>query len=359
MKEEKRFLKVLAIIIIFSLNLLSGIGYAQNYAEYYQLINKAEEKFVLQRDSACYVEYDNAFKNFQPFLKDTYIASQIALFLGDTLKYFDYLKLCFENGMPISALNASLLVKRANTDALYSQISDLYSKSYKPVKVDKEILNEICLRCYQSDSIKTFMGSNDSLINLYYESENQAREYLLVNFLNQGVFPNQRMIGITTDKMLNDFFSEFNRPDVFMMLTGKPGHQQEEFSLRTKCPYNIILHSKCFFRQHIELFRTVMLNGYLHPMDFGILEETSILWHHSNKNATEDCGPPEVKTCYNIFGNSPLNSSFNIFTNTEEGLKQVEINRELIYMQKYSVDLQKKELEEGYGFKFFFDFKNR
>jgi hypothetical protein len=40
-------------------------------------------------------------------------------------------------------------------------------------------------------------------------------------------------------------------------------------------------------------------------------------------------------------------------------VKQADANRSKIYMQKFTVDKRKKELEEKYGFAFFFDFADR
>ena len=354
------YLKKLIFTLIIVLNGFGVQCYAQNYSEYYQLINRAEEKFILQKDTTCFYEYDIAFEKYDPYLKDVYIAGQIALYFGDTTKFFNYLKLCFQNGMPITAVNASPIIKAVNiNEGLSSQISELYKSSFVPPIVDEKIYDEICLKCYQSDSIKTFMYENDSLIRLFNENEKRTREYLLENFLELGTFPNERLIGITTDKMHEDFYKEQNRPDFFKILTGKSGHHNEEFGLRANCPFNIVLHSKCFFRENRELFMNALINGYLHPMDFGVLDETSILWHHSEDNIDEVCGPPKVRICYNIFGYNPINPTFNVFTNTEEGLKEVEINRQAIYMQKYSIDLLKKKMESEYGFKFFFDFQSR
>jgi hypothetical protein len=102
-----------------------------------------------------------------------------------------------------------------------------------------------------------------------------------------------------------------------------------------------------------------MINGYIHPKEFGILEETSIIWHqNAAENPNESCEKAKYKICYNIFAKSPFEKE-HIFDNTKDGLKIVEKNRLSIYMQKYSVDLRKKKLEKEIGIKFFFDFKDR
>lgn len=57
---------------------LSHTADAADYTAYYDLINTAERKFIAHRDSSCYVEYDLAFAQFRPYVKDPYIAAQIA-----------------------------------------------------------------------------------------------------------------------------------------------------------------------------------------------------------------------------------------------------------------------------------------
>ena len=83
------------VIVLLSLMFnVSGLN-AQRYTDYYNLINQAEEKFVTERDTSCYPYFDLAFDQFDPFLKDLYIASQIALSLEDTSKFYSYLAYLF------------------------------------------------------------------------------------------------------------------------------------------------------------------------------------------------------------------------------------------------------------------------
>lgn len=344
-----------ALFLLFVL--ITGVSISQNYTSYYQQINKAEEHFVLNRDSSCFALYDEAFNNFQPFLKDPYIAAQIALFLGDSTRFHHYLKICFQNGMPITAVNASPIIRKSKLD--WKALKVLFEASFVEKEVDKTTLDHICLSCYQSDSIKMTMAQNDSLIHLFNDSENRTRDYLLNNFLVYGKFPNERLIGISSDKLLDDFHSNPMHPDIYLVETGFSGYKNEEYELRAKCPFNIVLHSSCFYRNNKDLFQQAMLNGYVHPKELGILEETAILWNKNNDNPSDICSALEGRICYNIFGNNHINPKIQTFTNTPEGLLQVEANRKAIYMQKYSVDLEKKKLESEFGFKFFFDFKDR
>lgn len=336
----------------FLLLLFAPVCKAQNYADYYQLINRAEEQFVLHRDSSCYAAYDSAFVQFTPFLKDPYIASQIAWSLGDTTRFYSFLQICFENGMPLTSVNASPMLRTANTGTTKTRIAEIYSKSFAEKSVDPKVYDTLCLMCYQSDSIKVRNPSSSE----FDVSEERTRMYILDNFLTHGVFPNELLLGISSFQRQQDFYEKFNRPNVYAGSSAE--NSLEELELRLKCPYNIILHSKCFYLENKYLFFQAVLNGYLHPKELGILEERSILYFASNRNTLETCAPPEVAIKYNIYGYSPM-LQVQLYSNTEKGLLQVERNRKEIYMQKYSVDLRKKELEKALGFKFFFDFADR
>ncbi len=339
--------------------MLSSFCLAQDYVPYYQLVNRAEERFVEHMDSTCFADYDAAFNLCTPFLKDPYIAAQIALFLGDTARFDQYISLCFRMGMPLSAIHSSPMMALASKGDFAQHIALLHEQNFTEKVVDEAIRDEICLRCYRSDSLKAYMDNDPQLVDEFNTFEHETRNYLLDEFLQFGKFPNQHLIGITSDASLKHFHEEFDRPDVYMLLNGMPGFYQEERGLRTKCPYNIILHSRCFFREHKELFIQAMKKGYLHPMDIAILEETSIVWNHSSEDERERCPVATLRLCYNVYTPNPVQAHKTIYSEKAEDLKQVEENRASIFMQKFSVDLQKKRLEQAYGFKFFFDFKHR
>lgn len=339
--------------------LLSLSTFSQDYSGYYQLINRAEEEFVTHRDARCFETYDEAFTHYSPYLKDPYIAAQLALYLQDTTRFYQYLGLCFRHGMPLTAIAASDLIRKARKGNVALRIQQLYADQFRPKQIDQDLLNTICLQCYQSDSIKMKEGVNTA----FYASENATRRFILDSMLMQGKFPNERMLGITTDAMWQDFYIANRRTSVYEQSnpfgTADNSHK-EDFELRLKCPYNIILHSNCFYTEHKEYFRTAMLNGYIHPKEIGILEETAILWNWNTENEEERCERLPFKACYNIFGYNPMrDAAQQTFTDTPDGLLQVEANRAAIFMQKYSVDVQKKEWEKKTDLRFFFDFVDR
>lgn len=343
---------VLGLLLMAAFNVFSQ---DKSYVEYYKLVNKAEEEFVVKMDSSCFMYYDRAFALNKPFLKDPYIAAQIALYLNDSLRFRNYLSIAFKNGMPLKSVTASRVIKERYYPELYKTVARLYKQYGRQPNVDKVLLEQICVMCYQSDSLKLKTGGDSQQ---FHQNENETRKFL-VELLNKGVFPNEHLLGITTTEMWNEFYKKTGRKDLYAGMGMTDTLYSEEYELRLKCPMNIVLHSQCFFQQNKQaLFKAVEM-GYLHPKDYGILEEKSILWFkEKSTNTAETCQFPKEIISYNIFGFDPR-SKIQTYDVSAEGIQKAEANRAKIHMQKFSVDKRKKELAEKYGFAFFFDFVDR
>jgi hypothetical protein len=341
------------ILLLVNLNLFSQ---EKGYVEYYNLVNRAEEEFVLKMDSSCFKYYDMAFAANKPFLKDPYIAAQIALYLNDTLRFNHYLAVAFQNGMPLKAVTASKFVQDRYYPKLYKSVATTYKRHYRQPEIDSVLLGTICMMCYESDSLKLKVGGESQA---FYTSENETRAFLLESLLKKGVFANEHLLGITSNAMWTEFYKKFNRTDLYAGDGLTNQQYSEECELRLKCPMNILIHSQCFFRENKQLLFKAVQAGYLHPKDYGILEEISVLWFkESTTNPAEKCKRPTEIVPYNIFGFDPTRK-IQTFDGSAEGIKRADANRMRIYMQKYNIDRLKKGLEEKYGFAFFFDFLDR
>ena len=119
---------ILYVLLLFASNSFSQ---KKTYIEYYNLVNKAEEEFVMKMDSSCYKYYDVAFAKNKPFLKDPYIAAQIALYLNDTLRFKHYLSIAFKNGMPLKSVAASKFIRERYYPQLYKTVNCLYKQTAK------------------------------------------------------------------------------------------------------------------------------------------------------------------------------------------------------------------------------------
>ena len=341
---------------ILGVLLLSGFysfSQEKSYVDYYQLVNKAEEEFVMKMDSSCFRYYDKAFLNNKPFLKDPYIAAQIALYLNDTIRFNHYLKIAFQNGMPLTSVTASKLIKNRYSQ-LHKKINQNFKLNHAEPYIDKELSETFCLMCYESDSLKLKAGGNSPQ---FHASENKTRTYIADYLLKKGFFPNEHLLGITSNQMLKDFYQKFKKKDLYAGTTSTD--YLEEYELRLKCPMNIVLHSQCFFQENKGYLFQALEAGYLHPKDYGILEERAYLaYKEQSTNTQENCKRPTEMVSYNILPADPTRTD-NLYDVTAEGVKRAEANRSKIHMQKFTVDKRKKELEEKYGFAFFFDFADR
>src|SRR5690349_1287502 len=99
----------LLLLIIFATSTISQNCFGQkNYLGYFDLVNRAEEQFVVNNNKTkCYALYDSAFSEYdKPFVKDFFIASQIAYYNGDTGRFLNYIKRGFDAGMTFQCLHA-------------------------------------------------------------------------------------------------------------------------------------------------------------------------------------------------------------------------------------------------------------
>lgn len=344
--------------ISFQLNL-----FAQQM-KYYNLINQAEEVFVSMHSKNCFTYYDLAFQtNARYFAKDAYIAAQISYYLKDNERTIQYLRRAFELGLPFSALKAAPIFSEIEKAILYPEIVQTYKTCKKP-KYDTAVRDEIYQRCFQSDSIKFYMGRDPQKIKAFHNFENDYRLYLFDQFLSKGTFPNENMIGIASDSIYSDFLKRHGHIDPWAeaeksMLGNSYEEPMIENELLAKFSFSVLLHSHCSFpNYHKQLFEAVM-NGYMQPIEFAILHETSILWI-KNDNPANSCDQLVSNAYYNVIPFDPTSKfQTRVADSDVEKLKLVENNRALIGMQKYSIDQLKYKDQKELGIDFFFDFVNR
>lgn len=341
--------------IFFSVLLLgwSRCVFASDYTTYHDLVNRAEQRFIAQRDSSCYSAYDSAFAAYRPFIKDPYIAAQIAFSLRDERRMLHYLGIAAQAGMPLTAVNAAPLLRNGLNAQQRAVITRLFECAVVTPPERPDLLDRVCAFCHESDSIKLVMGTDPESNQAFWRSEAATLRFVLDSFLVHGRFINERVLGISTTAGRQDFLRRTGRRDPY---AGYGPQSPEENELRLKCPMNIVLHSRCFFTTHRPLFVQAMRNGYLHPKEFATLAETAVLWHQGEDHSPDECiVVPSPDGYYNVFRGPRKHT----FTDTPEGLAHVERNRAAIHLQSYAVDQQKLALERAEGFAFFFDFVDR
>ncbi|MCW3124213.1 MAG: hypothetical protein JWQ38_3705 [Flavipsychrobacter sp.] len=363
--------------IVFLLALLAGNSYysagrEKHFIPYYNKVNLAEQQFVNNQVRECLSTYDKVFKEYsQPFVTDCYIAAQIAYSAGDTTRFLNYLGLVFKNGMPITALDAAPMLRNVTGNKpLYNRIQQQFYTKSKLFKVDTVAIDSMQMMGFAADSFKRefekSMLKNETLVASFTKEEETFRQYVYNKYISRGIFPLEKITGIRTDSTFDNFVLKYNKAELWPKdnTTGVPegmtvtGLAKTEWLLSNTLGFNIFIHSTCTINEYGPSLWQCVLNGYMHPKDYGMLEEMCISWNRKGTFAKHAriCDYEKKQAYYNILGYSPL-KTINTFTN-EALLKAVEKNRADHFMQKYSVDVEKKRLEKEKGFKFFFGFGN-
>lgn len=331
----------------------------QNYTEYYQLINKAEDDFVAKNDkSKCYQTYDQAFKKVKkPFVKDYFIASQIAYYNGDTAKFLEYTASAFDAGMTFVCLHNPGIFKSIFTNEnLVKQLEHLYKKR-KVIKIDEALRDTIYKRYHLMELAKDSGAYDKSFDKIFDEMELSNTNYYL-SFLKKGQFPSEQMIGLFTDENYAAFLSKYQlkaRVSPFAQTAKTKGVAgisfgapiPDDYPLWNSAAFVSFLHYPCAFERNKEIFWTAVLNGFVHPKDYGMLEEW-VIKTNGNANFMNDCQIQKSDYYYNI--------NRELVKTDDAALVQIERNRKEKLMQTYALDVIKKKMEQEKGFKFFFGF---
>jgi hypothetical protein len=332
--------------------------------DYYRHVNQAEELFVLNHDAQCFKEYQKAFRTkARYFAKDAYIAAQIAYYLKDEKKVVLYLKRAFELGLPFTALTSAPIFQQIESASVYPEIVKVFKQCQKPI-VDVVARDSIYQKCFISDSLKFYMGKDSKKIEQFNQFEDSFRDYLKQEYLSKGIFPNENLIGIATDSVYEDFMRRFGHVDPYAaeekQLFGSTNSIPIEYGLVSKYSFSVLLHSSCSFPNYQKLLFEAVSNGYMQPIEYGLLHETSIAWNQQASNPNEKCTRIVSDAYYNILGfESRKNTQTRMDDSNTEGIKQVEKNRASIGMQKYSIDQLKRLDQKNLGLKFFFYFLER
>ena len=332
--------------------------------DYYRHVNQAEELFVLYHDAQCFKEYQKAFNTkARYFAKDAYIAAQIAFYLKDEKKVIMYLKRAFELGLPFTALKSAPIFQQIETAPIFQEIVKVFQQCKKPT-FDAAARDTIYQKCFISDSLKFYMGGDLKKNVQFTQFEDSYRDYLKQEYLSKGIFPNENLIGIATDSVYEDFMRRFGHVDPYAaeekQLFGSTNSIPTEYGLVSKFSFSVLLHSSCSFPNYQKMLFTAVLNGYMQPIEYGLLHETSISWNQEATNQNENCTRLLSNAYYNILGFDPRNKIQTRIDNSDsEGIKRVEKNRATIGMQKYSIDQLKRIDQKNLGLKFFFYFLER
>jgi hypothetical protein len=280
--KKKLSITILGLFIC-CVKLIAGI----NYINYHKDIINAEDLFIRNNDKAAVEAYKRIFTQYsKAFVKDCYIAAQVACHVKDTINLKLFLTMCFNKGMEWSIIDAD-----SNLAALLNQYP-----SYKKV-IKNEYDNSRDIFCSSINiplryEITTMFKKDqlyhdikpqklwDSLFRMVTK-ENIER---IITITKQYGYPGEHLIGISNNILdntcitLTDSDLEEITPLFFY-------HQACGFQILSK-----------------ELYESV-IKGDIHPREYATLYE----WSHGNIKSVNDTAATIVYIVDSIGTMTPVN----------------------------------------------------
>ncbi len=298
-----------------------SISYSQKrntYLVYHTYINAAEVYLTEEKVDSCLAYYDRAFREFDyAFVKDAYIAAQVAYKASDWTRVKQYLAKGARYGLTVDCLDQSPLL--INVKALYS---------YKGIADTMLACNKLFRR-------------NDSLAAEWKE-----------RFENE-----QRTKNISFDEYKQVVLANVARLKKLMRTTGYPG--ERTLGITNNCKelgnyhafYSLAHYDYAATEFFDDLWKAVK-QGNLHPRDFAALCEFESLRIRSV--------PPLNKIFNPSFKKTPKQLSFNhtwFRDKSEATMTQAAANRAKYYLCSEETDKKKKSLESAEAYRFTFNYK--
>lgn len=176
--------------------------------EYHKQITEAEKLLSEEQFTDALVRYEQIFTLYDfVFLRDYKVASQLALYLDDKTKAFEYLKEGIVAGWELKALRKNKFLKALQKDPEWISIEQSYSnlRSQYGTRIDRDLREKVRLM-FKKDQKKA-MGALFRIGNKAQErygtkkfaphSKNQM--FKLIEILNNDGYPGEKIIG-------NDFW---------------------------------------------------------------------------------------------------------------------------------------------------------
>ncbi|HNB81162.1 MAG TPA: hypothetical protein PLP14_03630 [Chitinophagaceae bacterium] len=343
------------VMVFLNLFFLTENAQSQiSYLPYYSMVNQAEEYFFLKHDiDSAFILYDKAFSLVpKPFVKDCFIAAELALFTGDTSQCLKYLEKTFRAGMPLKAMEQNPMFVKLLQDQNWLQRLTKIKANCQPFRYNQQIRDSVYQRFYDEQVIK-----RKSDTRAFFNIAHNNCQYF-AQWLKKGVFPSEQMIGLYTDEGFADFREHYHLPDyenhsasAAVLKSASPGISFTEipydYALWNQAAFISFLHDPCSFQQYKSEWWKAVEQGYIHPKDFALMEEW-LAKSVSNPNYQHDCTVPVQEAYYNI--------TYELRVKDEELLKQVEDKRKKAYLQSFKIDQMKREFRQVHKLNLFFGF---
>ena len=306
---------LIEIILVF------GFLYSnQNYIEYHTKFGQIEELIVKEDFAEAELKIIELFEKYEVrFVKDYVIASQVSILNDNTNLAIEYILQSIKNGVKIECLKSIKLLSQelAATDW------EIIEEEYKELR--KNYLKKINLSLYQ-EFHKRYQKEQDSKRTEYYKITVYSNFDRIIELLNEGGFPNEKLIGIDNQRFAKSISDcDLGNSKVIVTL------------LHYDYPFSEIGEE--------ELIEAIK-RGNLHPREFATIynfeeNKQSVLYKKSTKKKV-----PLPR--YNF--NFPFGSKI-------DNLERVNSDRAKFGICKYEVDIRKEEIEKRYGIQLSFNYK--
>ncbi len=287
-----RFAKMFFVVTAF---FSSGRSIAQiNYINYHKEIIKCEQDFLFyDHIPNALADYKKVFEKYpKPFLKDCFIALQLACFVGDKSSAEYFFTRSFERGLDWTATEQSPSIRKlVNGDTAFRRrIVGIYqARRQKFLKnIDITLRNRVIAMKNLDDSFKGRMTSQAGplLVKMMqqYDSVLSSNTKALIELT--------RKYGFLSDDKIGYMDYGFNNDTM----------QKKEFiySLRSLVDQLYYHHSCCFFAQ-MELLKKSLENGDIQPTMYASFYEWGFLDLKEKRKELALCSPHFVQErFYNI-----------------------------------------------------------
>ena len=309
------------LILVFAFQFITLPCFSQkqrDYLTYHRYINRAEVCLTENKIDSSIAYYDRAFQEFDfAFVKDAYIAAQVAYKASDWARLKQYLAKGARYGLTVDCLDESpILVK----------IKSLYS--YKGIADTMQACNRLFRR-------------NDSLAAEWKERFEKE----------------QRTKNISFDQYKQVVLDNVARIKTLLQTTGFPGERMLGISgncteLGNYHAFYTLAHYDFAATEFFDKLWKAVKQGELHPRDFATLCEFESLRMRSV--------PPAYKIFSPSFKQTPKQLLFNhawLKDTTASAIAKAAINRAKYSLCSEQTDRKKRLLEMTEGYRFTFNYK--
>ncbi|MBS1589279.1 MAG: hypothetical protein JST52_06655 [Bacteroidetes bacterium] len=346
-------------ITIFCILFLPNFCEAQvNYIDYHRDIIKAENLFLAGKFQQSLFSYNNCFAKYpKAFVKDIFIATQIACLQNDSAMLSFFLNEGFKKGLPWRMVendsNISTYLKQLPKEFIIRLKNSFFNgRTFYLSNINLSLRYKILIMSQIDQLYHEFPRDISIPINRdsLYATILDANMDSIMNVIYLYGYPGEHLIGINN--------SEDDKADCF------PNYEQQ---LVEPTPI-FFYHNECAFQQLSKQLYQSILSGDLHPREYALMYE----WSFNEFRYKKDTTGTEIEMDGEIIRIMPTNipikpcktiqeterygidKSIQSFNNAPVNDNKINADRAKIGIASISHDRLKKDFEKKYHVKLFF-----